>query len=538
MIVSNENSLLNILLPSDNKLIKEALKNADEETLKNIKNGTANIGDVLKNLFDDLKSDNKTNLAIENFLKNSNLFRNENLTKNISTLLEQLKTNPSMQKFIPIIETLLKDITVLDEKSLKQMIDKSGVFLEAKALEQTKVQGQLPKNIQTILNEIKDVLKNINTMDARKIETQIDNLKSSNLQSGLKEIVNNIKDLSTNILPKDLSQLNTLTKELQSLLSKAQVVESKINNLPAQDSQLLNNTQNLKDTINTKTLDILSQLKNEILLSKNGPDLQNILKNLDALLLSKDLFSKLDLPFNSSQTAQNNSFQSNFTSNINSLITSLKQELSNLHPEAFKLVERLEQLVNRLSLGSEQLIQRQQTSLQNDMKAVLLQMQSELSLKGDTNASENLKLVDKVINQIEYHQLLSLVSNSNSVYIPFLWDMLDEGTISMKKLEEDKFFCEINLSLKEFGQTNLLLAMYDSNKLDLTIYTSKDSFKQSIRNNLSKLKQALNKVEIIPVNFNIIDLNKEDSKKDNAVNKFNQNNINNLNGSFGIDIRV
>ena len=84
--------------------------------------------------------------------------------------------------------------------------------------------------------------------------------------------------------------------------------------------------------------------------------------------------------------------------------------------------------------------------------------------------------------------------------------MLENGSISMKKMNEEKFFCEINLTLKEFGQTQLLLALYDKNKLDLTIYASKDSFKQSIRENSIKLKQALNSVDLIPVNINIIDL--------------------------------
>lgn len=113
--------------------------------------------------------------------------------------------------------------------------------------------------------------------------------------------------------------------------------------------------------------------------------------------------------------------------------------------------------------------------------------------------------------------------------------MLDDGSISMKKLNEDKFYCEINLSLKEFGQTQLLLSLYDKNKLDLTIYASKDSFKQSIRENSSKLKQALNSVDLIPVNIKIIDLKKEEETKEvNPSNIYNQD----ANLGFGIDIKA
>ena len=55
MLVSN-NNLLNILLPNDNKVLKEALKEADSKTLEQLaKNSTGSVGDVLKDLFENLK---------------------------------------------------------------------------------------------------------------------------------------------------------------------------------------------------------------------------------------------------------------------------------------------------------------------------------------------------------------------------------------------------------------------------------------------------------------------------------------------------
>ena len=98
--------------------------------------------------------------------------------------------------------------------------------------------------------------------------------------------------------------------------------------------------------------------------------------------------------------------------------------------------------------NSNNFLPKESNPIQNDMKALLLQVQGELTSKIDSNSQETLKQIDRLITQIEYHQLQSLVSNSNNVYIPFLWDILDEGSISMKKIDEDKFYCEINLSLK------------------------------------------------------------------------------------------
>ena len=71
MLVSN-NNLLNILLPNDNKVLKEALKEADSKTLEQLaKNSTGSVGDVLKDLFESLKTGTKSNTNIESILKNS-----------------------------------------------------------------------------------------------------------------------------------------------------------------------------------------------------------------------------------------------------------------------------------------------------------------------------------------------------------------------------------------------------------------------------------------------------------------------------------
>lgn len=113
--------------------------------------------------------------------------------------------------------------------------------------------------------------------------------------------------------------------------------------------------------------------------------------------------------------------------------------------------------------------------------------------------------------------------------------MLEEGSIAMREGKEEKFYCEINLSLKEFGETKLLLALYDKNRLDLTIYASKDNFKEAIKKNIFKLKRAMNSVDLIPVNIHILDFDKmkknEETQKTNIYTQ-------NTGLGFGIDIKV
>lgn len=725
MLVSNNNNLLNILLPSDNKVLKEALKDADVKTMNNIKNGNTSVADILKNLFNDAKTGAKSNATIENLLKNSAVFKDlGSFSKSITTLLNQIDSDANLAKFKPILQSFLKDIATLDDKALKNLMTNSGVFLESKALNQVKAQTNLPANLENILNQLKTILKDIPSMDARKIETLIDKILQNNPKvvtpnqttqmqnsSDMKSLVSMLQNLSKNVSDKQLVNLTTLTNSLKNISSEAQLIESKISNLPTQkaETQQTNVNQNLnqrniplgqneqltqrntnvaqqttlqstsqqqvststqtqtnipqaKEAIVTKTLDTLVQLKNELISNKNIPNSQNILKQIDSLLQNNDLFSKtntnveaktlinqltnlneikvassqnsninqlvnnlktqaetittlenkvlqnqnvqseklqltsdikqtltslknelvnipnmdnkvvnqiidkllnlqnifskMELPLDLksfqqtilNQTSSLSNFQSVFSSNVNELILTLKESITNLSTNQnnlnlqntiIKTVEKLEGIINNFlqNINNMPTDKTGSNPLQNDFKAVLLQLQNELASKSDPASLETQKQVEKMISQVEYHQLLSATSNSNNVYIPFIWDMLEEGSIAMKKVDEEKFYCEINLSLKEFGQTQLMLALYDKNKLDLTIYASKDSFKQAIRENSTKLKQALNTVDLIPVNFKIIDLKKEEEKpkEQNQVNAFNQD-ANSL--GFGVNIKV
>lgn len=791
MLVSNSNNLLNILLPNDNKVLKEALKNADTQTLANIKKDSSTVGEILKNLFDDLKTGDKNKNNIENILKNSTLFKDlGNFSKSLTTLLNQIEADPNLEKFKPVLQNFLKDISNLDEKALKDLIGKSGVFLESKALAQTNATTNLPRDLETILNQIKEVVKNIPTLEAKKIENLIDKLLQNNVKTGnpanpnalqtqnnndLKALITNLQNLSQGLSDKQLSTLTNLINSLKNISNQAQVVESKFNNIPTNQGQTSQNLQNLAST----TVDTLTSLKNEILSNQNFPNQQNVVKQLDNIIQSKELFtkpetlgqaknllsqltnlaeikiaaaqnsniaqlvnnintqnsaltsfisnptqniaqqtqvnnlspellqvkqnilsqttqtlnqlksellvngkvvpdsqaiikqidtllqsndlflknssliepknllsqltnlnevkiaanqnthisvlvdnlktqtesitslenrllqnqniqsdkqqltqniqqtlgslrselamikgidtsvvnqiidkllnlqnlfSKVDIPLDMKSLQQNllnqnnplNNFPNNFSSNLNSLILTLKENIVNLSSNQTNLnlqqtvlngVEKLETIVTNLIQNQNVAVDKQlaQNPLQNDMKTVLLQMQNELATKTDPVSMETFKQVEKLVMQIEYHQLLSIASNSNNVYVPFLWDMLDDGSIAIKKLNEDKFYCEINLSLKELGQIQLLLSLYDKNKLDLTVYASKDGLKESIRENMAKLKQALNSANLIPVNINIIDMKKnEDSKEVKQTNAFNQNS----NLGFGVDIRV
>lgn len=638
------NSLLNILIPKDNKALTEVLKQADTKTIEQmINNKSANVNDVLKNLFDELKNGTKSNSNIKNILKNTNIFKDlGSFSKNLSTLLKDLEQNPNLEKFKPLIENLFKNIKDLDATNLKEQISKSGVFLESKLANNS---SPINSSIQKILTQIQDIIKNIDSPLKKEISENIakilTNQNSSEQTKELKSLLTNLQNLSNSLSSKELNSLSNLTNQLQNMISKGSLVESKIQNssletiskeqITTQTKELVSQIKNIlvqNPNLNSKNLlnEIDNILNNKDLFAKNqnfiepknllsnlvnSPELKNISKtnsnisnivlnlqnivqdienietktltlqnvaseknnilavlkeNLNNLktqlsnipnvdlsninqLISKlentqNLFSKLDITNLNLQLSNpnSNSFVNNFTTNLNSLVLSLKESISSLEPNkeslnfqnnVLKTVDKLETILKEIIQNPEILKNNKATDL--DIKSILLQLSDELNSKNDVKSQDLLKNVDKLLTSIDYHQLNSLTSNSNYVYVPFFWEMLDEGTIKLKSTNEDKFYCQINLSLKDFGKVDLMLALYDKNRLDLTIQAQREHFKTKIQENLQKLKQALNSVDLIPVNIRIMDLKEEIETKNIKENIYIQNSDN---FDLGINIKA
>ena len=621
MLVSN-NTSLNILLPNDNKALKEVLKEADSKSLDQmLKNNSTSVKDVIKELFDGLKSGTKSNATIENVLKNSTVFKEMgNVSSNLSTLMDDISQDENLQKFKPQIESFLKNIKDMDASTLKEQISKSGVFLESKMT-------QTPNaKIENILNQIQNLVKNVDTTQAKQVnELLTKTFQSSNtteLSSNLKTLTSSLQNLSNTLNTSQTQNLSTLTNQLKEFISNGSLLESKVEN----------NTANLnpqnKETITAQTKDLLTQIKNDLVQNPSSinkdtlSQVQNLVKNMDmpeakqineviAKIIqnpsssdtssnlrtltsslenltnslstsqtqnkeainaqTKDLLTqiknelvqnpsiaskntltlidnllKMDNLFVKGENIQNilnqnniSTFSNNFSSNLSPLLTNLKESLETLNPNSSsvqthisKLVENVENLIKDLANPKAQ-----SSNISDDMKSILLQIQDEVSSKTDPKSQDLARQVDKLLTQIDYHQLASITSNSNNVYLPFFWKMLDEGNISMKKTDEDKFYCQINLTLKDFGKVDLMLAMYDKNKIDLTIYAQREHFKTAIRDNMQSLKVALNSVDLIPVNIKLLDLKEEQVEKKDPAQTYMENSYSQTISS-SIDIRA
>ena len=156
--------------------------------------------------------------------------------------------------------------------------------------------------------------------------------------------------------------------------------------------------------------------------------------------------------------------------------------------------------------------------ISNDLKSILLQTSDEINNSSNPNKTEILKQVDKLLLQIDYHQLLSHLSNSSSLYLPFSWEQLQEGHIELKKGKESRFQCDIDLKLKEYGELNLKLTLYDEKQLNIHIYSDNSELKEIIKENISSLRSALIENQLMPREIRLFESSKksEPSPYDNS----------------------
>ncbi len=100
---------------------------------------------------------------------------------------------------------------------------------------------------------------------------------------------------------------------------------------------------------------------------------------------------------------------------------------------------------------------------------------------------------------------MSHLSDNSSIYLPFSWDSLEEGQIHLKKAEDDKFYCDIELKLKEYGELHVRLVLYDKNQINIQIVSNNNEFKNIVKENLSILRSSLIDANITPREIRIKD---------------------------------
>ena len=303
--------------------------------------------------------------------------------------------------------------------------------------------------------------------------------------------------------------VQTIVK-LEELMQKSSLIESKIKNtslvLPKEIQKV---TEQIRQ--------VLVELKGLVQSSKKEPILetksQEIARLVEQTLKSPEFFSR-ELS------------KATISEKLQQIVNLIKSEFvkvdakNSLHVEVAKLANSLEVIIKEQVL-TKKIVPNQRLQadvnikqeLANDIKSVLLNIKQELSVQGSLASRELLLQVDRILTQIDYFQLSSLSSNSFSSYLPFLWEGLQEGQVNLKKLKENRFFCEINIKLKEYGKIDIMLMLFEDIHINISVFAQKDEFLKLVQDNLMELKQGINKLGLIPSSVQLKKRDKDDESQ-------------------------
>ncbi|MDY0122735.1 flagellar hook-length control protein FliK [Sulfurimonas sp.] len=507
MINTSLNKQLGIILPNTNKALAVILKDATpkemEAVLKN-KDLKSVIGSLLKE--SSVNAD--ANKTLLNLAKNNPTLKDlGNITGTVKELLGALKSEKNPLPIETTLRKFLVDIKELNEPVLKQKLQNSGIFLESRL-----------KNVQNPQLELKNLLTSLekslakSEMPNAKLLTQ--NIKELLVTPTLKEATNSALMQTQKDNKEALMQLSkgveNIVSKLSEQLKSADIITTKgferqLSKVEHLVSQKMLSPENFKPAV---LVDALKQLNTQMaqspqLMQSQKPEVKGI---FDALVKIVESLKVITVENPTPKAALDVFVDKKLPQDIRTVIDILKSGVEKADPifskEVTSLVSKLTHFTAPQVLEAQSNIKE---ILSGDLKSVLLKAGEEIAKSQHPNQADILKHVDKLLLQIDYFQLLSHLSSSSSLYLPFSWDSLEEGNINIKKDKNSAFYCDIDLKLKEYGELKLKLALYEENQINIHIYSQNKEFKEILRENIASLRSALIDSSITPREIRIFD---------------------------------
>ena len=433
----------------------------------------------------------------------------------------KLPNDSDAKKSISDLQTLLKE-----QKKLNQEIINNSPF---KAL--AKASNAL-ENAAKYLDKLSNLGKNLSLKTAANLLSHIE----SSIQNAQKSANNyNLNSATLKDARAIREQINASANELQNALN---LLKNKDSNFKAFLTRYdPNNKQNatLKEALSKQNEPKANHIRINIQTSNTGSTAHS--SSLNANPAQNSSFSQnasqnssfsqnASLSQNSTLTQEQNSFRninlSQFkeaisaeanTPNLQGKITELARALTSLKntlsPELASAKSALEEIKSlaRLSKSAAKSIgaikpnnaEQALKELQSDMKSVLLNLKE--STQNQSSTQNIHTAAQRLLTQIEIHQLASFAQNSLQTYLPYHWDELNSSNLSFKRGNKDKFYARIELSFVKFGEIGIVLGLAENKFLDVSIQTGNDGFKEIILSETKSLKRALNELGLVVNNF-------------------------------------
>ena len=478
---------------------------------QSVSNALDNVGKLVARVLDDLKSASSLSKAEQILSQAKDTKIAPNLASELSDLAKSLEAeaaqneSPEIKSLALKLKEFLKPIADLKAGSLNDQIKNSGVMLEAN-LKDALTPEKLPSSIQKLLSDIKNLsnqnlLSQILTLNDESLDNQNSFMKlTSMLEKASGDAKNILDNSSVKTLLKDVDKLDNVAKFLDKNFSKEQSADavknqtSKMENFISNLSEKVANlaseklNQNFGFTQNHKELKaILESLKNDLKMLNNIGDEAGLVKAFNEV----------------SDVSKEGSLQDK----LQSAARRLAHSLSLADPEASTAKSDLAEskaLLKQLKLATND-INNITTKSQSEISKVLNQdvKSTLLNISEKSQNAQSVNAANKMISQIEMHQMVSSLQGGIQTYMPYIWDGVEGGNVAFKQGKKDKFYAQIDLNFKKFGQINVMVGLVDKRYIDLSVATQTNEFKELILGNSSELKQAISKLGLIVSNFNI-----------------------------------
>ena len=433
----------------------------------------------------------------------------------------KLPNDSDAKKSINDLETLLKEQKKLNQETINnspfKALAKASDALEnaAKYLDKLsnlgknlslKTAANLLSHIESSIQNAQKSANNYNLnsttlKDARAIREQI-NASANELQNALNLLKNkdsNFKAFLTRYDPNNKQnatlkealskqnepKANHIRINIQTSNTGSTAHSSSLNANPAQNSSFSQNASQNASLSQNASFSQNSTLTQE----------QNSFKNINLSQFKEAISSEVNTP----------NLQGKITELARAL-TSLKNTLSPELASAKSALEEIKSLA-RLSKSAAKSIgaikpnnaEQALKELQSDMKSVLLNLKE--STQNQSSTQNIHTAAQRLLTQIEIHQLASFAQNSLQTYLPYHWDELNSSNLSFKRGNKDKFYARIELSFVKFGEIGIVLGLAENKFLDVSIQTGNDGFKELILSETKSLKRALNELGLVVNNF-------------------------------------
>ena len=476
-----------------------------------VSNALDNVGKLVARVLDDLKSASSLSKAEQILSQAKDTKIAPNLASELSDLTKSLEAeaaqneSPEIKSLALKLKEFLKPIADLKAGSLNDQIKNSGVMLEAN-LKDALTPEKLPSSIQKLLSDIKNLsnqnlLSQILTLNDESLDNQNSFMKlTSMLEKASGDAKNILDNSSVKTLLKDVDKLDNVAKFLDKNFSKEQSADA----VKSQIVKMENFISNLSEKVGNLASEKLNQ---SVAFSSNHKELKAILESLkNDLKMLNNIGDEAGLvkAFNEvSDVSKEGSLQDK----LQSAARRLAHSLSLADPEASTTKSDLAEskaLLKQLKLATND-INNITTKSQSEISKVLNQdvKSTLLNISEKSQNAQTVNAANKMISQIEMHQMVSSLQGGIQTYMPYIWDGVEGGNVAFKQGKKDKFYAQIDLNFKKFGQINVMVGLVDKRYIDLSVATQTNEFKELILGNSSELKQAISKLGLIVSNFNI-----------------------------------